>query len=759
MADLFSAIYAFLFKYPPEVFRQGTFSFTGVPGLTLILVAVAVVAVPVVGSYRRAAGRARDRDRVLLAGLRLGAVGLVAFCLARPALELSSAVPQRNFVGVLVDDSRSMSVADEQGRPRADLVRGLISRDSALVRALSSRFQLRFFRFGNGTSRIEDLSTLAFNDEWTRLTPAIVRAREELAQVPLAGLVVLTDGAENPATIADSLNDVVPAGVPLYLVGIGQERFERDIEIVDVQTPAAVLQGSTMAVDVSITQSGYSGTTVRLTAEESGRILATREVKLEREGSGTAVRLHVPAPEPGVRNLRFTVAPAAGEIITENNRRDVVTTVRRGPERILYYEGEPRFELKFLRRAIAEDPNLQLITLLRTAKDKYLRLGIDDSLELVGGFPTTREELFRYQAVVLGSVEASALSVEQLRMLADFVSVRGGGLLVLGGRRALAEGGYAETPISRVLPVMLGDPDTAFFAPVTVRLTLAGTEEPALQLLGDDQATAERWRTLPPLSAVNRIVGIKPGATTMLEAEIEGRSRPVLAWQRYGRGKAIAFGVQDTWLWQMHADIPLEDETHETLWRQLLRWLVRDVPERVNVALSGERVPPGEPVGIGVNVMNARYDAVNSDLVTARITGPTGRITELTVPWSGTRDGIYEIPFTTEEAGRFDLEIEARAAPDSVPVRASASFTVGDSDAELKGATMQATRLRQMAEGSGGRFYTPRTVGSLPDDIAMSGAGITVRESRDLWDMPVLFLLLVGLLGTEWGYRRWRGLA
>ena len=758
MADFFSSIYTFLFKYPPEVFRQGNFSFTGFPTLPLVLLAVAVVAVPVVGSYRNAGGRSRGKDRALLAGVRICAVALVAFCLAQPSLELSSAVPQRNFVGVLVDDSRSMSISDMDGKPRADVVRSLIARDSALMRALSDKFQLRFFRFGGSTARIEDPSALKFADEWTRLSPAIARAREELAQVPLAGLIVLTDGAENPLVPLDSLGELSPQGVPLYFVGIGEERFERDIEIADLQGPASVLQGSTMAVDLAINQSGYPGKSVRVVAEESGRILAAREVTLARSGA-TTVRLQVPSPEPGVRTLRFTIQPEAGEIIAENNRRDMVTTVRVGPERILYYEGEPRFELKFIRRAVADDPNIRLVSLLRTAKDKYLRLGIDDSLELVNGFPRTREELFAYRGVILGSVEASALSVEQLRMLADFVSVRGGGLLVLGGRRALGEGGYAETALSRVLPITFGQPDTTFLDSLAVRPTMAGVDEPALQLLGDEAATAERWRTLPQLTTVNRVTGIKPGSITLLESASEGRRTPVLAWQRFGRGKAIVFAVQDSWLWQMHADIPLEDATHETLWRQMLRWLVRDAPDHLTVAFGADRVPVGEPVSIGIQASNARFDAVNSDQVVARITGPTGRITELQVPWSGLRDGFYQVPFVPQEPGRYDAEIEARGRGDSGRQVTTGSFTVGDSEAELRGATMQAGHLRELAARSGGKFYTPATAGTLPQDIAMSGTGVTVKERRDLWDMPVVFLLLMGLLGTEWGYRRWRGLA
>ena len=142
----------------------------------------------------------------------------------------------------------------------------------------------------------------------------------------------------------------------------------------------------------------------------------------------------------------------------------VVVSDRR--EKILYLEGEPRFELKFIRQAVEDDKNLQVVTLLRSAKDKFLRLSVDDSVELSTGFPKTREELFTYRGIILGSVEASFFTVDQLRMLADFVGVRGGGLLALGGRRALAEGGYAGTPLADALPVELGPPSPS---PIPVR--------------------------------------------------------------------------------------------------------------------------------------------------------------------------------------------------------------------------------------------------------------------------------------------------
>lgn len=746
----------FLFKYPPEVFERGRFILAWAPQVIVVVLVIAAIGIPVVATYRRPAGRATRRDRVVLAGIRAGILLVLCFCLADPALELSSAVPQRNFVAILLDDSRSMSISDQDGEPRGTVMTRLFAPESTIGRALGARFHLRYFRFGAGSGRVEDPSGLRFDQPWSRLTPALVRTRDAMSQVPLAGIVVVTDGAENSGVSTDSLEDVLPQGVPVYTVGLGTERFQRDLEISAVESPARALEGSTVAVDVMITQTGFAGRTVRLQAEENGRILAARDVTLDRDGSAAPVRLFVPAPPGGLHTLRFAIPPAQGEVLADNNAVEAMLQVDRGPEKILYYEGEPRYELKFLRRAIENDPALQLVTLLRTADRKYLRLGVSDSLELAAGFPDTREELFQYRAVILGSVEASAFSAEQLRMLEDFVRERGGGLLALGGRRALAEGGYTGTPLARVLPVSLAEPDTGYFNLLQVSATPAGAQEPVLQL--GSGADVRNWSEMPRLSSVNRIGAPKPGATVLLTGTGDAGRQPVLAWQRFGRGKAVAFPVQDSWIWQMDAAIGVDDQTHETFWRQLLRWLVTDVPERTSATVERDRVPPGEPVRVAVEVRNREYNAVNDARVTARVTAPSGQTREYVVPWSGRRDGEYHLNVVPEESGSYDVTVTSVLPRQGDTTVAGTAFVAGDSRQEMVNATLQAARLRQIAQSSGGKFYTRETVSSLPDDIAIGGGGITVREVRDLWDMPAIFLLLVGMLAGEWSYRRWRGL-
>jgi uncharacterized membrane protein len=758
------SLFELLFKYRPVVFEKGQFAFGAPWALRLAALVVAALALLAVTTYLRVRTRGGPRERWLLVGVRTGAVVILLFALLQPMLLVSAAIPQRNVVGVVVDDSRSMQVADIGGaRTRADVVRSLLgSRDSALYAQLAEKFVVRLFRLGGGGDRVQDLGTLGFDGARTQLGPALEGVRQELTGIPLSGLVLVSDGADNSqGELGETLSSLAARKVPVFTVGVGRERFDRDIEISRIDAPRRVLEGASIAATVNVVQRGFGGQKVQLVVEDAGRIVSTEDVTLPADGEATAVRVRVPTDETGPRLLTFRVAPQDGEMVAENNLQRALVVVEDGKEKILYIEGEPRFELKFLRRAVEQDENIQVVTLTRTAKDKFLRLSVDDSLELIAGFPKSREELFQYRGIVLGSIEASFFTLDQLRMIADFVSERGGGLLMLGGRSAYAEGGYAGTPVAEVLPVELtggreGAPD---FAEVKVEVTPAGAIHPATQIAGTEKESQVRWKTMPPVSMVNRISRVKPGAQTLLTATAaQGGRHIVMAFQRYGRGKSLALPVQDTWLWQMHADISVEDMAHETFWRQVLRWLVSDVPGRVTVAAETDRSGPDEPVPLHAEVTDRAFLKVNSAEATATVTAPSGAVTEVPLEWAVTRDGEYRMSFTPTEKGVHRVDVVARSATDTA--RGAPAFVdVGEVTSEYFGAELRSSLLRRIAEETGGRYYTPETVAALPEDLTYSEGGNTVVERMDLWDMPVLFVLLLALVGAEWALRRKQGLA
>src|SRR4051812_12508717 len=763
-------LFKFLFKYPALTFEQGDFTFVASRTTIVALGVLAVLALAALFTYRGISTEGHRRDRAILTTLRVALVVLLLFCLFRPSLILKAAVPQQNFLGVLVDDSRSITIADRDGQPRTEFIQQQLSQpDSTLLNALSQRFVLRFFRFASTADRLPSPGELKYGGTATPLGQALERARDELSGLPLAGLVMVTDGADtSDAPLDEPLASLKARSIPVFPVGVGQEHFARDIQITRVETPRSTLKGTSLAVDVVLTQTGYAGQTIALHVEDEGRIVSSQDVTLPADGQSTTVRVNFVAGEAGARVFRFAIEPKTDEQVTQNNTRDALVEVADHRERVLYLEGEPRFEAKFIRRAVEDDKNLSVTILQRTAEDKYLRLDVGSPDELVGGFPKPREELFAYRAIILGSVEAASFTPEQLRMLAEFVSKRGGGLLMLGGRRSFAEGGWAGTPVGEVLPVEFdnGGPRNngataaaEFFTQVAVRPTRAGIIYPVTQLAPTDKTSAAKWDDLPEVSAVNAVRLVKPGATVLLTGTTATKQdQVVLAYQRYGRGKSLAFPVQDSWVWKMDAKMAVTDTTHATFWRRLVRWLVDGVPDPVSVTTGVDRVEPGEPMKLTAEVVDPAFVEVNDARVIAQVTSPSGKTTEVPLEWTVSRDGEYRGSFVPDEPGLYAVKTTAvRDQKDLGTSVIHARASAGDS--EYFDAARRASLLHRIAEDTGGRFFTPADAATLPEAISYSGRGVTVVEERAIWDMPILLLLMLALVSAEWGYRRKRGLA
>jgi uncharacterized membrane protein len=763
---MFESLFEFLFKYRPLMFEQGDFTFRASWAGGLALLAVVAAGVATWRSYTQVRGNSQPLDRTVLTAVRLISLAVLAFCLMRPILVLSSVVPQQNFLGVLIDDSRSMQISDRDETARLQFIEDQFSTPEGDLRsALNERFSLRFFGFSTETDRLDVVNELDYNGTRTNLGQALGRAHDELSGVPLSGLVVITDGADNAEDgLGESLLPIQAAGVPVFTVGLGREEFERDIQLGRVETPRRVLKGASLVTDLVVTHRGYRGETVTVQAEDEGRIVGSEEVELAGDGEPQTVRLRFTAGEEGPRLFTFRVSPQPGEMVTQNNVRDALVVVEDREEKLLYFEGEPRFEVKFLRRAVADDENLHVSILQRTAENKFMRLDVEGPDDLVGGFPRTRAELYKYSGIILGSIEANYFTPDQLRMIADFVNHRGGGLLMLGSNRSFVQGGYAGTPVADILPVVLdetrSDGDESFFVEVGVEPTRAGAAHAATQIAETEDASAARWRELPPITIVNPITEVKPGATTLLTSDTTNGNEElvVLAFQRYGAGKVLAFPVQDSWMWQMHADIAVDDMTHETYWRRMLRWLVDGVPDQVVVNLPQDRVQPEETVPLFAAVGDANFEELNNSSVVASVTDPNGEFTDLSMEWTAENDGEYRTSFTPTAEGFYEVHVEAMSG-DEVIGEDTAYIQVSPSDAEFYDSTMRTPLLERVAEETGGRFYTPETVASLPEDIQYVGGGVTVVEEHDLWDMPALLFLLGTLVLGEWGYRRLRGLA
>ena len=249
---------------------------------------------------------------------------------------------------------------------------------------------------------------------------------------------------------------------------------------------------------------------------------------------------------------------------------------------------------------------------------------------------------------------------------------------------------------------------------------------------------------------------MKPGATVLLSAsDARRQDQVVLAYQRYGRGKAFAMPIQDSFLWYMNAKLPVEDKTHATYWRRLVRWLVDGVPGQVNVTTQ-DRVEPGETVKIATEVLDSAFVEVNDARVTATVTSPDRTTAEVPLDWIVEHDGDYRGSFVADAPGLYEVRVVAARGEKTLGTSV-VHVQVSAGDNEYFDAPMRAPLLKRIAEETGGRFFTASNASALPEAISYSGRGVTVVEERELWDMPVLLILMIGLLGAEWGYRRVAG--
>ncbi len=713
-------LFELLFKYRPALFEEGRFTFVSPGWMQLAALLAGALLVIAAFTYRRMGSGASDRTagaerlRWLPPVFRSLAIAVIVFCLLQPALVLSTVVPQETFVGVVVDDSRSMAMPDEasaaDGTRAGAVLEALSIESGSMLDRLAERFQVRLLAFGRSAERIESTEQLRFARADSRIGEALVAAKDELAGLPLSGLVLFSDGADSaPAELGDALLTLKAAGTPVYTVGVGRPRLRKDIEVSRVVAPRRVLEGSTVEVEVTLSQTGFGGRTVDLEVEDDGRIVNVEQVTFPRGGSAVTARVMFAANDEGAREFRFQVAGQPGEDLLLNNERTALVEVLKRREKIFFFEGEPRDESKFLRRAVSQDENLHVVSM--------------------------------------------------------FAAQRGGGVLLLGGRRAFSEGGFAGTPLAELSPVVLydlpgdqGRPE--LMTDLRLELTPQGRAHPATLLRDDREEANELWPTLPSLSAYQRATELKAGGTALLQAESPMVSDPmiVLAHHRIGRGRAIAFTPHDSWHWQMSAEIPLEDQTHERLWRQMLRWLVSYVPDRIEIEADRDRFEPGSIVTLRATVRDEAFQEVNRAQVVAAIEQPSGEEVEVPLDWSVERDGEFVGTFTASESGLYRVEVDARTEGQLLGV-ATSRFAVDELNEELFGAARRDSVLKRIASETGGRQVELGQADRLVEDLSVSREGTLVREARDLWDMPILFLVLVALLGGEWAVRRRLGMA
>ncbi len=769
-----TALFEFLTGHNFVQLSEGKISFGIVVNAATIMVGIVLIIAAIWLLYRQTTVSISRLMKALLIGLRALVLLLLGFILLQPQLTTLNTLPQESYLAIVVDNSRSMTIRDMEGKQsRGKVVTELLYGENGLMAELQENFRLRMFGFDKDTHRISDPQDLTFTGSRTALSANLAQVIEELKGFPVAGLILITDGGDNsdqdPIQTAEMLNSL---NIPIFPVGVGQEKIDKDLEITRINTVKTIMEGTIFDVNVMVRNQGYEHREIDLLVEEGDQVVVSKTVKLGKSGTIARYNLKLTPEQEG--NLVYTlrIPEKEGEIIERNNRRTFLVNNRQKQSNILYIEGHPRHEYKFLRRAIQRDKSLRLVTYLQTGPHKFLRQGIKASTELEKGYPLSEEELYQYEAVIFGDISKEFFSKEQLAMTQKFVSQRGGGFLALGGSTAFEEN-FIGTPIADILPITLlskaqipselqggmrkGDHPTG--EKFRLALTPAGRESALLRMGFDEKANGRLWREMPALQGVNVTGAAKPGATVLAthpSLEYQGKLLPVIAYERYGRGRTMAIMTASTWRWQML--MPHEDLSHERFWRQVIRWLSTTSPSRLELTLERDAYSVGEQVVVRARVTDKTYAPVNDATVWLKIANPTGAIQDIQLKWALEEEGIYKGSFTVQEEGVFKLEVSSTTAERDVQ-NASTQFLVAASNLEYTNPGMDAALLRKIAEASQGKFYTSANSEQLVDDIKQIPNAYSVEEKVDLWDMPIVLFLLIGLIGLEWGLRRWKGMS
>ena len=759
-----------------DAIAQGRFTFAYGVSLWLALLIVAGLVGVVWWSYRKTTRSLSPAWKTSLITLRSLVLILLFVCLLRPVVTTEQVVPQETYLAILVDDSQSMSIPDLAGsQTRAAAVSDLLYGGAGIVAPLGESFQVRTFRFDKSTQRVSEPGGLTAAGTASSLDQALQYVDEQLSGLALGGVLLISDGADNEGT------DPVPRAqsfgareIPVFTVGVGQENIPRDVGIVDVVAAKTVLEGSVFNVDIALSNQGYANQPVEVSVLDGETVVSSQQVVLGDDNSTRRVNIELMPERREAIVYTLQVAEQEGEIVLQNNHYSfLVDNSERPALDVLYVDGHPRNEYKFIRRAVEGDTSLRLATYLQTGPGKFYRQGIETPLELSGGFPETREELYQYEAVILGDIDKDFFSDEQLTMLQDFVAERGGGLLVAG----MLQDEFVDTVLADILPVTLV-PSTLLPENLqggitrgshltgeifTPKLTTEGEFSELLRLHSDDAENLRLWSLMPDLQGAYVTGRAKPGASVLMEHNVlqfQNQLLPIIAMQRYGSGRSMAVTSASTWRWQMM--LPAVDQSHERVWRQLLRWLSVSALERVTIEFDREFYHVGDTVEVTATVRDINFQPDNNASVWVHLTGPEGELLDAAMEWDIDRDGVYRASFEVQSEGVFDLLVDVASAAgeaDRSDTERMTAFVVTPSLREFTSAGRDTALLERIAEVSAGRYYNVGQTSSLVNDINYTPNAYSVEVQEDLWDTPLLLILLILLLCADWIARRFKGLS
>lgn len=729
--------------------------------MPLALTASILIAVLAVGVYSALRFLRGSGPAAPLTALFVAAIALLFWTALQPGKRtaLTELIKPRFLIAL--DTSGSMTVAPSEDDPtRWETAQRILAMPWTSVVESECRIEVLPFdaKAGEAVS-LNEAARLAPSGSVTFLRDSLREITGRYAGLNVAGMLLLSDGIDTREAHNDWAAEDRP--FPIYTVRLEKDsewKQQPELRVESVTTPQRVTRGWTTELKAMLYGQGTDDQPVTAQLFKDRVFLDEIPTKFPASGGQREVVFTLEHPEAGVYTYRVFLPPIESEANTNDNEYIVSIHVAEDRNRLLYVEGVPRWEYRFLRRALLSHPNIAP-TIFYTGPD-----GAPRAATPAGNVTAnmSESELASFHVVILGNLDAEELTEERASNLVRFVET-GGSLILLGGNKAWGENGFSNTSLRKIIPVSshgyhplesdLSD------SPFKARITDEARSHPAFA--GD----ASSWESLPSVLSVFPDAVPALGAQVLAEVETRRGKHPIVVSHRYGQGKVVAIFTDSLWRWQLSPD-SAKTRPYTRFWTQLTAWMLPEDEKadarRLDLFSNRDRVFMGERVELSARMPGDEADRPPQS-IEVRISFPDGRTVPFTMEKRDihTRSGEaftgFAIDFEPVIPGHYTASAIAKDEQGEL-VSDQVSFFVQSYSQETAPRPINAELLDALA-ASGGRFFSDAD--ELNDGLSKLRTAATVEEQTkffSLWQHWLVIALLMVLLSGAWLLRKLRNM-
>lgn len=734
------------------------------PGLAGGIIFILLFALVIYGSLRSTRHADGTKKRLILVSLHILAFLAIFIILLNPALRVESYKENKGNLAVLVDGSWSMNLAgDESGQTRIESARSFLEENRGFFSGLEKNFFIDYYTFDENikTSSPDSILKEEPLGSRTNLTGVLKELKEKKEAGELDEVILISDGGDNGERTDGIGEELKDTGLRVNTVGALAEGGIDDIWIDEIKSSEVSFLRYPYPVEVAVASSLPGSLKIPVSLYEGDKLISIKEVSIEPGSKKGTVNFEISPINLGRKIYTVSIPDVSDDVIPENNQKSFYTDVIINKIRILHVAGSPSWDVRFLRKALKRNPNIDLVSFFILRDPSDLVFATENELSLIP-FPVNDifgSELNTFDVVIFQNFNFQPYGIFgfHLRSVKDYVTNEGGAFLMIGGNKSFDSGNYGRTPISEILPVELDYmprtlSETIKDESFNPKLTIAGKNHPIMKIIPNKEENERQWNDMPELEGFNMAHGLNPDAVPLL---VSPEGEPILAVTKARSGKVAAFLSDSSWKWNFVRGSGGDVSPHyDKFWNRLFRWFVND-PELNDVRMETDKAiySPGEDPEIKITVLDEEEPAGE---IRSSLTLPDGSSVEIK-PEKISRER-YSKRIEAPEFGTYKISLNSGTEPGDYTDSSEILFLVAPPDREVRGPTEDINFLKSVALATGGSYISAYgNPEKLNIDNVMKKT-ITGYETMELWDNPVFLFLIMALLFSEWVLRRRWGL-